>query len=216
MTMPDDSSAIRKMLSIIADLEQTASTAKRSLFSGGSMVTIDRSVLEAKLRQLSAAVPTAVTAAKTVIDSEESILSEAKAEHDRLINEANQYASDTTSKAESEAARLAEESQKKAAETTQEAQARAQGILAGAQTDYRRIIDEAQQQAQFLVSQEEVLRRATVAADELRQRTEAEMADLRTKTFDYLDSVMDQLDRRFTDTVTDLRAERSELNARRG
>ena len=56
---------------------------------------------------------------------------------------------------------------------------------------------------------------AAVEADEMRDATRKELAQIRQNTFDYLDNVMGQVDRYLGDVVNDMRLERAELNKHR-
>ena len=58
-------------------------------------------------------------------------------------------------------------------------------------------------------------RMAAVEADEMRDATRKELAQIRQNTFDYLDNVMGQVDRYLGDVVNDMRLERAELNKHR-
>jgi len=59
------------------------------------------------------------------------------------------------------------------------------------------------------------LRRARAAAGEVTADAQAEMARLRQMTFDYLDNVMEHIDRSLSDSLSELRMERNELNNHR-
>ena len=119
-------------------------------------------------------------------------------------SEAQQQASDATSKAE-----------RAARDTLAKAQSDANATIEAARSEANRILEDAQRRAQVLVSQEEIVRRARVEASEAKQNMQEELALLRQNTFDYLDGVMEQLDRHLSKTVSDLRLERSELNNHR-
>ena len=74
---------------------------------------------------------------------------------------------------------------------------------------------EAENLLQQKVSENNVYQVASVKAEELRQNTENELREIKEKTFQYLDGVMNDIERYTNDLAQDIRIERSELSKRR-
>ena len=91
----------------------------------------------------------------------------------------------------------------------------ATAIMEGARAEAQRVLQDAAAKADQMVEEEEILRRARAAAGEATADAQAEMARLRQMTFDYLDNVMEHIDRSLSESLSDLRMERNELNNHR-
>ena len=207
-------SSVEQCLAIIRELENTVVNAKRYLISADQCV-VEREHLLARIRQLDTALPGAVKVAAEYAKNIDAIQQQTDQECTARLREATQKATSTVADAEAKAAAAKTEAERSAQETIQQAQAQANQLVEAARQEAARVQEEAMRRANALVSREEIVRRAHVEASETQERTQAEMAQLRSATFDYLDQIIGQADRHLSDLLTDLRNEHADLNSHR-
>ena len=66
-----------------------------------------------------------------------------------------------------------------------------------------------------MVEEENIVRRARVESDEIREKTQQEMTQLRKNTLDYVDRQLMDVDRSLSEMLNGIRLERNEVRNRR-
>lgn len=218
-------SSAHQCVNLINDMYGILSKARRAFIGQDSYVISKQEMLE-KLDQLRATLPEALTQAIQYVDAHEQILQQAEQdcrakrtaadqEAGQKIADADHYAADKMSKADQQASATVAQANQTAQQTIAQATQEATAIMEGARAEAQRVMQDAAAKADQMVEEEEILRRARAAAGEATADAQAEMARLRQMTFDYLDNVMDHIDRSLSESLSDLRMERNELNNHR-
>lgn len=206
--------SIEKCLSLIQEISDTVENARKA-FMGKDECIVNRPRLLECVHTLENSLPSVVQAASDYAHNIQRIQQDAEQQRNATIMDARQRATQMLSEAQQQASDATSKAERAARDTLAKAQSDANATIEAARSEANRILEDAQRRAQVLVSQEEIVRRARVEASEAKQNMQEELALLRQNTFDYLDGVMEQLDRHLSKTVSDLRLERSELNNHR-
>lgn len=221
MASRQNRSEVTQCVSLIRDLQEMIVGSRRAFMSGNACV-VDRQTLLDKLDELERSLPEAVRQANERMKAMEAYEEQIHQECAAKVSEANQEAQQISA-----ASRQAEaEAQKKinsmtaaanaaAAECQRKAEEEARSTVEAGRAEASRIIEEAQRHANALVAQEEIVRRARVEVKEMQEATQAQLAQLRRNTFDYLDNMLAQTDQHLGGLINELRMERNELNAQR-
>ena len=221
MASRQNRSEVTQCVSLIRDLQEMIVGSRRAFMSGNACV-VDRQTLLDKLDELERSLPEAVRQANERMKAMEAYEEQIHQECAAKVSEANQEAQQIAA-----ASRQAEaEAQKKinsmtaaanaaAAECQRKAEEEAHSTVEAGRAEASRIIEEAQRHANALVAQEEIVRRARVEVKEMQEATQAQLAQLRRNTFDYLDNMLAQTDQHLGGLINELRMERNELNAQR-
>ena len=110
------------------------------------------------------------------------------------------------------------ETEQKRTEILENASAQAQNMVNDATRkaqQIRRIVEDAEKKAQELVEEENIVRRARVESDELRENARQEAANLHKNTLDYIDSLLAETDRKMSELLNNIRLERNEIRNHR-
>lgn len=221
MASRQNRSEVTQCVSLIRDLQEMIVGSRRAFMSGNACV-VDRQTLLDKLDELERSLPEAVRQANERMKAMEAYEEQIHQECAAKVSEANQEAQQIAA-----ASRQSEaEAQKKinsmtaaanaaAAECQRKAEEEARSTVEAGRAEASRIIEEAQRHANALVAQEEIVRRARVEVKEMQEATQAQLAQLRRNTFDYLDNMLAQTDQHLGGLINELRMERNELNAQR-
>ena len=212
-------------------LQDMLAGAKRTIsgFLGGDSVKLSRTELDDLSSSLAASVPDVVTWAQEIVSKAEALENEAKQKAESIVQAAKDDAAQIASQSKAEfeqmqakiqdasaqARRIQEESEAHRVEMVNQAQAQAASIVEDGKRQAQQIVAEGQAQADQLVQQENVLRRAQMAAQELTEATQTEMAQLRHNTFNLLDSMLGKGESYITSLVQELHQERENLNSNR-
>ena len=79
----------------------------------------------------------------------------------------------------------------------------------------QRIVQDAEKKAAELVEEENIVRRAKVESEELRESAKEDAANLHRNTLDYIDSLLAETDRKMSELINNIRLERNEIRNRR-
>ena len=211
--MPANSS-VEQCLNIIRELDNDLNSAKRALMSGDNCI-VNRGYMLGRIRQLNDSLPTAFRTASEYVKNITTIKQQAEQESTTLLRDSQYKSRQIVEEAEKQAAQTTEAAQKEADDTLSKAQREAEATVTAARQQAQMILEEAQRNAEMLLDKESIVRRARVEASELRESAQQEMAVLRQNTFDYLDTMLDQVDRGLSETLGSIRRERAELNDHR-
>ena len=66
-----------------------------------------------------------------------------------------------------------------------------------------------------MVEEENIVRRARVESEELRENAKADAANLHRNTLDYIDSLLAETDRKMSELINNIRLERNEIRNHR-
>ena len=216
-----DSGNVEVCMNMILELDDLVRGARRAFINGDACV-INRSEMRDRLDRLLNSLPDALNEAEGIIREVQQVRAQTDRECNEMLSKAQAQAQQMVSEAQQAAQRAGVEAQQAAQQaerTTQEAirrgQEEAQRIVRQAEQNAAMIRAKAEEECREKVSQENVYRMAAVEADEMRDATRKELAQIRQNTFDYLDNVMGQVDRYLGDVVNDMRLERAELNKHR-
>ena len=72
-----------------------------------------------------------------------------------------------------------------------------------------------EKKAAELVEEENIVRRARVESEELRESAKEDAANLHRNTLDYIDSLLAETDRKMSELINNIRLERNEIRNRR-
>ena len=219
--MAINSSGVDQCLAIIRELSETVETARKTLINSDACV-VSRSLMQERLAQLDSLLPDALKQAEQIIREDAAIRAQTAQDCNEALtgaqNKAKQMIADAqaqVSQAQADVKKAAETAQRTLQEAQQRAQDEGNRLIQQANQEAAAIRAKAEQDRDELVSHENVYRVATVEAEELRENTRKELAQIRQNTFDYLDNVMGEVDRCLTSLSNDIRMERGELNNHR-
>lgn len=216
-----DNANVEVCMSIIREMVDAVDGARRAFINSDACV-INRSYLIERLDRLTASLPEALTEAESIVREVQQVRAQTDRECNDLLAQAQAQAQKMVGEAQQTAQRMNAESQ----QTVQTAERNAQETIRRGQEEAQRMMRQAEQNAAALraqaeeecrekVSSENVFRMASVEADELRETTRKELAQIRQNTFDYLDNVIGQVDHYLGEMLSDVRMERKELNDHR-
>ena len=77
------------------------------------------------------------------------------------------------------------------------------------------MLEDAENKARQLVEEENIVRRARVECDELRESARQEASELHKNTLDYIDSLLAETDRKLSELINNIRLERNEIRNHR-
>ena len=228
ITMAEGSKNVQQSLTIIRGLEDAVQSAGKS-WMRADMCLLNRRQMQDDLALLRECLPTALESAEGIVKNEESILKAAQDQGQAAISEARQEAEriqaeakaeleklqEQIKQAEAQVAKIQKEGEQLRQQLTAQAQQQAQQIVDAAQRQGQQIVAEGEQQARALAEKENVYLRAKVAADELTEKNEAQLAQLRQKTFAYLDDVLGQAEQYVGGLIQDVHQERENMKSYR-
>ncbi len=226
--MAEGGTNVQQSLAILQELTNTVTTAGKSWLRG-EMCQINRRETQAKLAELTQSLPEALTAAGAIVEQEEGILAAAnakasetiaaaKAEAERLAAEAKrsyEAAQEQIRQAQEQADQIRRDGERLGEQLKEQAQQQFQAIIEDGQRQAQKKVDDAEAEAQRMISEESVLQRAQLAAQELTDATGQQMAQLRQKTFAYLDDMLSKGENYVGSLVQEMRQERENLNSMR-
>lgn len=166
----ENTDSMMQIRQVIEALEQKISTSRRVPMTGYSMV--DGGAVIDLIGQMRIALPKAVIQAQAVLEEQEKILADARAEADRTADKADAIYADTVNKANEIRDQIHQEADQYDKTTRENARQESEAMIADAQTRAEAILFNAQQQAQKMVDENEITRRAQAYAMETRERAE--------------------------------------------
>ena len=174
---------------VLKELSEAVDGAQRYLFTRGDMCILDRGYLLGKINEMVGSLPESFRQAESIVTEEKTLLSQATAESESMMA--------------------------KAREQGRQIEAEAQQALDKANGEAQQIRAAAERQLREAISRENVQRMAQVEADEIRETARKQMDELHDNVFDYLNSVMGEIERFIGVSLQSVRTERKELNDHR-
>lgn len=151
---------------------------------------VDQGELIDLISQLRIVLPKTVLQAQEIMQRSEKIVSDAKAEADKIAGEAKKYHQDAVESAEKTCSQIRAEADAYSQQVTQQAQEAASAAVADAQARAEQILYAAQMQAQQMVDENEITRRAQAAAMELHERAQADAASIYKQAWVHADKIL--------------------------
>ena len=219
-------SSVHQCFNLIDDLYAMIQQARRPLGGQQDAGVINRREMTRVLDKLRDALPDSMRNARDYVDNYAQIIQQTEQDCTAKRVNAEQTAAKLVADAQQQADAILQQAQRQAEETVAAANAQAQSTvdranseatatMSAARQEYQRIINDAAMKADQMVEQDDVVRRARATAEEVQADTQREMVQMRQMTFDYLDRVMELIDRQLSDSLTELRMQRTELNNHR-
>ena len=190
---------------------------------------VDKAELDQIASALAASVPEILPKASAIVTDEAGIIEAAQAQAKQLVDAATQEATRIAEQSrvdyEAMVARI-NEAKEKAAQMERDCEARRLELASQAQEQANSIVEDGTRQAaqiaadaqaedERVVSEDNIFRRAQMAAQELTEATNNEMGQLRQRTFTLLDGLMGKGESYITSLVQELHQERENLNGMR-
>lgn len=204
----DTISAFRKNLN---DFQDMMANARRMPLSN-TMCIVDRERIMSIAGALEADLPAAFAESESVVSNQISIINEANEHAEQTKQNATMRANQFVSDAKTQAQQMVSQAQQQAQDTMQKAQQQANQMLREAQEQAARMVADAENRARQLVSEQEITARANMAAEDLRQSTEEAVAKLYSDVYQHIDEMLVQLDRNFSEKLTDIRMTRQQID----
>ena len=219
---------VRSFVDQLQRLQEMLEGAKSSFFSKDKC-TVSRSELGQLASALAASIPDLLPKASAIVAEEGGIISAAQAQAKQVVDAANQEAARIAeqskadydamvariNQAKEQAAQMERDCEARRLELASQAQEQAAGIIEDGKRQAQQIQADAQAEADRLVSEDNIFRRAQMAAQELTEATNNEMGQLRQRTFTLLDGLMGKGESYITSLVQELHQERENLNGMR-
>ena len=208
---------------VLKEMSETIDEGQRYRFTTrGDMCVLDRTFLLGKINELVGSLPESFRQAESIVTEEKTLLSQATAESESMMAKAREQgrqieaeAQQALDKANGEAQQIRAAAERQAQDTVRQGEAEAQRIVREAQQQADAIRAEAERQLREAISRENVQRMAQVEADEIRETARKQMDELHDNVFDYLNSVMGEIERFIGVSLQSVRTERKELNDHR-
>ena len=221
-------SDVRSFVDQLQRLQEMLEGAKKSLFKRDSRV-VDKAELDQIASALAASVPEILPKASAIVTDEAGIIEAAQAQAKQLVDAATQEATRIAeqsradyeamvariNEAKEKAAQMERDCEARRLELASQAQEQANSIVEDGKRQAAQIAADAQAEAERLVSEDNIFRRAQMAAQELTEATNNEMGQLRQRTFTLLDGLMGKGESYITSLVQELHQERENLNGMR-
>ncbi len=222
---------IREFMDKLQQLQGLLGSAKKTFTGmlGGDSVKVNRTELDELASALAASVPDLLPKANEIVVEEGNLIGAARQQAESIVQDARQQAAQIAAQskaefeqmqtriqeAQAQAQQIESDGEARKAELANQASAQAASIVEDGKRQAEQIVAEGQAQADQLVQQENILRRAQIAAQELTESTQADMAQLRQKTFALLDDMLGKGEGYITSIVQELHQERENLNGMR-
>ena len=201
--MAKDYNSAELCLNAVQALEEQLRGARKTLINSETCV-VNRGIMTAQLEYLKDNLPETVKLAAKIVAEEENIRNKTEQDSKEIIDAANTQAQNTLNETSQKIRSLTEQANQQAAACVEAAKAEAQ-----------RIIQDAEKKAAELVEEENIVRRARVESEELRESAKEDAANLHRNTLDYIDSLLAETDRKMSELINNIRLERNEIRTRR-
>lgn len=212
--MASDINSPELCVKAIRVLKQELANAKKSWLSSETC-TVNRGIMQAQLDYLDDNLPDTVTKAAEIVREQETIRVETEEKKNQILNDAQSQAQDLVTQASNKANSMMEQANYQANALMDKAQKEAMACVDAAKAEAARMLEDAEKRAQQLVDEENIVRRAKAQSDELREKTQNEMTQLRKNTLDFVDAQLAGADRALSDVLNGIRLERNEVRNQR-
>ncbi len=173
---------------------------------------IDKTKALQLLKAIQSELPSVIVECEAVLSNESTIISTAQNEASQIKNRAQATAAKYVSDTQTKVAQLEAQASQKAGDAVSKAQQEATIMVQEAQEQANAMLAEAKQRADQLVSEQEILTRAQNEAENLKQVTDQNVAQLYTDVYAHIDSVLAQLERSISEKLTDIRQTRQQID----
>ena len=208
--MANDIKSAELCLNAVQALEDQLRGARKTLINSETCI-VNRGIMTAQLEYLRDNLPQTVEMAAKIVSEEETIRSETEQKRREILESANMTAQNTLNESSQKAQAMMEQANALMDRASQEAK----GCVEAAKGEAQRIIAEAEKKAAELVEEENIVRRARVESEELRESAKEDAANLHRNTLDYIDSLLAETDRKMSELINNIRLERNEIRNRR-
>lgn len=173
---------------------------------------IDKNKALQLIKAIQNEMPSTIVECEAVLRNESTIISTAQNEAEQIKNRAQAMATKYRDDTQAKVTQLQAQAAQEAGDTVSKAQREATIMVQEAQEQARAILAEAKQRADQLVSEQEILTRATTEAENLQQSTQQEVAQIYTEVYAHIDGVLAQLERSISEKLTDIRQTRQQID----
>ena len=212
--MANDIKSAELCLNAVQALEDQLRGARKTLINSETCI-VNRGIMTAQLEYLRDNLPQTVEMAAKIVSEEETIRSETEQKRREILESANMTAQNTLNESSQKAQAMMEQANAEANALMDRASQEAKGCVEAAKAEAQRIIAEAEKKAAELVEEENIVRRARVESEELRESAKEDAANLHRNTLDYIDSLLAETDRKMSELINNIRLERNEIRNRR-
>ncbi len=224
----ENSERLLSALNVLQQMGDKITAAKKSLLRSDQCL-LPRAEMTSLIQALRDGLPEALTQADGIVTRESEIISAAEstasasvaagqAEADRLTSEAKAAYDAIQAEieaAKSEVERIRQDGEALRTKLEADAQASAEKIVEDGRRRGQEIVSQAEAEASRLVEQDNIFRRAQMAAQELTEETNNQLNQTRQKTFDYLYEMMGRAEQYVGSLVQEVHQERENLKSHR-
>lgn len=178
----------------------------------GNMVAVDSNQVLQLLEDLDKSVPGVIENARGVMEKRSELLSNAKKLSDNAIQASKDLQKQTEAMLEQRKAETIKKLQLQVDEKMQRASYEAENIIRQAHQQGQMIVDSAEQKAQRILNEQEILARANMEAEELKRQTQENIETVYTNVYQQLDTMLDVIDRSYSQQLNDIRVMRQQIN----
>ncbi len=212
--MANDIKSAELCLNAVQALEDQLRGAKRTLINSETCI-VNRGLMTAQLEYLRDNLPQTVEIAAKIVSEEEAIRTETEQKRKEIIENANAQAQNTLAESTQKARDMMEQATREANAMIDRANKEAAACVEAAKAEAQHIVQDAEKKADELVGEENIVRRAKVESEELRESAKEDAANLHRNTLDYIDSLLAETDRKMSELINNIRLERNEIRNRR-
>ena len=212
--MAKDYNSAELCLNAVQALEEQLRGARKTLINSETCV-VNRGIMTAQLEYLKDNLPETVKLAAKIVAEEENIRNKTEQDSKEIIDAANTQAQNTLNETSQKIRSMMEHATQEANSLTEHANQQAAACVEAAKAEAQRINQDAEKKAAELVEEENIVRRARVESEELRESAKEDAANLHRNTLDYIDSLLAETDRKMSELINNIRLERNEIRNRR-
>ena len=205
-----NSDSIAQARRVIEQIENAINDSRRVPMSK-TLSFVDTGEIIDLIGQLRIVLPHTVVQAQAIMDEKERILSEAKAEADKIADTADTSYKTTIDEANRFKQEVHDEADAYDRQVRQKAEEDATAIVTDANTRAEQIIFSAQQQSQRMVDENEITRRAQAYAVETRERAETDANSIYNQACVQVDKMLSGAAAALSRSATELAALRDKL-----
>ena len=169
-------------------------------------IMLEKEELASLMRRLEESIPSDLQKAKAIIAEEEKILEESNRMASETTRKANQEAQSTVNSAKNQAQILVTDAQTRAGDTLRTATDQANAMVADAQARANAMVADAQARAQQMVADSEIIARAQAEAQEMLESAHRDCEAYSARMRDAVNQMMEQADAGLAQQLDSLRA----------
>ena len=208
--MAGDIGSAERCMNAVRKLQEELGKARKTLINSETCV-VNRVTMQAQLEYLQDHLPDTIPKAAEIVRQEETIRLETEQKRTEIIEGAQTQAQNMVNEATQSSRQVVEQAQRDAQSLMERANQEANACVDAARKEAARLMEDAEKKARELIEEENIVRRARVECDELRENAQRDAADLHRKTLNYIDSLLADTDRRLSELISSVRTERNEI-----